>query len=379
MPLSDSDNSRDKDQQAMPSSPRVWLLLGHKAGDNAQVLALAEALGWPCESKHMVYRRTELVTNRMLGTSLAGIKKHDSSSLKPPWPDLVISAGRRNEPVARWIKKQASSPVRLVHFGRTWAPARCFDLIITTPQYKLPAGTNVLQNNLPLHHITADKIAAAKADWLPRLEHLPRPYIAVLVGGHSSAHSLTTEKAALLGRQAMELARKENGSLLITTSMRTPASVISALQAVIDMPNYFYHWQVDDSENPYIAYLALADKFIVTGDSVSMLAEACMTRKPVYIFPGSASTQVTGRSGISSLLSDIRGVQARVAISRIANRLAPRRMIRDIGVIHRQLLESGRAAWLGESFTGAPVIPPQDDLEQATARVRSLFDSANAD
>ena len=51
-------------------APRVWLLMGHKAGDNNQVLALAEALGWPFEIKKFTYRRYELLTNVFFGRTL---------------------------------------------------------------------------------------------------------------------------------------------------------------------------------------------------------------------------------------------------------------------------------------------------------------------
>ena len=87
--------------------PRTWALLGQKPGDNGQVLALAEALGWPFEIRRMAYRPTELITNRLLGVTLLGIDRGRSDPLEPPWPELVITAGRRNEPVARWIQREA--------------------------------------------------------------------------------------------------------------------------------------------------------------------------------------------------------------------------------------------------------------------------------
>src|SRR5215470_16228684 len=114
--------------------PLIWVLTGYKAGDNAQVLALAEALGWPLAVKSFRYRRTELLTNLMLGPTLAGTVPTGSSVLAPPWPDLVITAGRRNEPVARWIEAASGGTTRLVHLGRPWADPRHFDLVIATPQ-----------------------------------------------------------------------------------------------------------------------------------------------------------------------------------------------------------------------------------------------------
>ena len=97
--------------------PRTWVMMGHKAGDNSQILALAEALGWPFETKHLVYRPTELLTNLLAPLTLLGIVRGTSSPLAPPWPDLIISAGRRNEPPCRWIRARAAA----VGIGSAWS------------------------------------------------------------------------------------------------------------------------------------------------------------------------------------------------------------------------------------------------------------------
>ena len=131
--------------------PRVWCLLGHKAGDNTQVSALANALGWQWRPIHIHARPWELAAHLSLRVTLAGIDRRRSSELVPPWPDLVISAGRRNEPVARWIQSRSGGLTRLIHIGRPWAPLSTYDLIVTTPQYNLPALSNIQHNTLPLH------------------------------------------------------------------------------------------------------------------------------------------------------------------------------------------------------------------------------------
>jgi len=134
-------------------------MMGHKAGDNSQVLAMAEALGVPFEIKRFVYKPYELVTNLLCGPTLAGTVKSQCSSLEAPWPDLIISAGRRNEPICRWIQQQAKGQrVRLVHLGRPWAKIERFDLVVTTPQYRLPIRPNVLQNKTPLHRVTQERL-----------------------------------------------------------------------------------------------------------------------------------------------------------------------------------------------------------------------------
>ena len=90
----------------------IWVLAGPKAGDNAQMRALAAAVG-PFETRNLQFRSTELLTNLLLRTTLLGLRPRQSDELRPPWPNLVITAGRRNEPVARWIKQRSGQSTKL--------------------------------------------------------------------------------------------------------------------------------------------------------------------------------------------------------------------------------------------------------------------------
>jgi len=356
-------------------APPVWLLLGHKAGDNNQVIALAESLGIPYVGKHMRYRPTELITNVLLGPNLHGIQPACRAELRPPWPRLVITAGRRNEPVARWIQRQADHPVRLVHVGRPWARPERFDLVITTPQYRLAGFPNVLCFDLPLHRIRSDRLEQAAAQWSSRLAHLPRPRIAVLVGGESGGFHLDRRKARRLGRQADALASSLGGSLMITTSARTPGFVAEELESAIGSPMFLFDWHVGGGDNPYLAFLATADRFVVTGESMSMLTEACATRRPVYIFDMSDRVLESGGEQPSGWATRLGNALRYKAIThRLAQRFAPVRMRRDVGRLHRTLIETGRAVWLGQVFPDREP-PPLPDAGAATGRVLALLDS----
>jgi len=366
-------------------APRVWLLMGNKAGDNTQVLALAEGLGWPYEVKRFVYGKYEFVPNLLLGRTLKGIVREQSSPIEAPWPDLVISAGRRNEPIARWIKQQAPDRVRIVHVGRPWGRLDEFDLIVTTPQYRLPVRPNVLHNKTPLHRVTSDRLALDAARWQDRLAHLPRPFIAVIVGGSSNPYTYDDAAALRLARAASELAKQRGGSLLITTSARTLPSSIDVLEQNVDAPAYLYRWAKDAPDNPYFAFLGLASEIIVTGDSMSMLAEACSTRKPVYIFDlgeGEKAmrpeTAAAMRAAASAAAHD-KAPNRRFSWSKLGAflysqfmKVGPERFSRDIRIIHSYLVDSGRAVWLGDQFPLDRPRPPLDCLARAVARVRAL-------
>ena len=133
------------------SGPRsVWGLLGTRAGDNEQVQQLVRALGVPHELKRFVFNPLRHLPNRVLG---ARRRSAAGGPLSPPWPDLVVSAGKRSVPVARWIRAQSGGRTKLVHFGRPRAPLAWFDLVITTAQYGLPESSRVLRNCLPFQNM----------------------------------------------------------------------------------------------------------------------------------------------------------------------------------------------------------------------------------
>ncbi len=363
--------------------PTVWLMMGHRAGDNSQVLALAEALGWPYEIKRFLYKRTELLSNLLSGPTLAGVVKEGSSPLGAPWPDLIISAGRRNEPICRWIQQQAApgKRVRLVHCGRSWAKIERFDLIVTTPQYRLPQRPNVLHNATPLHRVTRERLDEAAAHWAPRLLDLPQPYVAVIIGGNSGPFTFDHAAARRLARQASKLANDLGGSLLVTTSARTPADKVDTFERCSSAPGALFRWSKDAAENPYFGFLGLADQTIVTGDSMSMLAEACATRKPVHIFDLGEGKYAMRQTAAGAAPAETpsrpwwKGWEKghlKSFIYRLGMRFGPQRMTRDIRIVHARLLEQGQAVWLGDPFPeGTP--PPVESVTRAVARVRALF------
>ncbi|WP_461482074.1 mitochondrial fission ELM1 family protein [Porticoccus sp.] len=352
------------------TTPRLWLINAYRAGELSQMRALAEALGWPWEEKQLVYRKGAFRTNLLRGSDLSGIDLSHSAPLNAPWPDLLISAGMRNEPVCRWIRNQSGGKTRIVHLGRPWADPEQFDLVITTPQYRLPLRPNVLQNTLPLHRINARLLRDTRAQWSGQLAQLPKPLIAVIVGGDSGPYALGIKAARRLARQACELAKAKGGSLLITTSARTRPAVSHCLKAIADTPMAFYQWRADDSNNPYLGYLAMADELIVTADSVSMLSEACATGKPLHMFDlGTGKYSMRGESDRSGGGNDF-------SLSALAYRALMRwgwqRLSRDITLIHRQLEQSGRVCWLGAA-TPAALDTDDSDRQRAVSRVRELM------
>lgn len=303
--------------------------------------------------------------------TLAGVDLAGSSPLEAPWPDLVLCSGRGAEAVAFWLKRQ-NPRLRIVFVGTPWSALRHFDLVITTPQYRLPQAPNVLHNLLPVHDVTPERIAAEAARWEGRLAQLPRPFTAVLVGGSSGPYLFTPTSAGRLGREASALAAAAGGSLLVTTSARTGEAATDALQAAITAPSFFYRWQADATDNPFHAFLGLASRIIVTADSISMLSEAVSTAKPVLLFDIEEGPQAMRRD-LDSRRIGARGRSLDATVFRLLINHAPPRYARDLRVVHRQLIAAGRAQWLGDPPSQAAPPPPEDGLARAVARIRGLF------
>ena len=362
-------NNSDKSRSP---APRIWVLAGRKAGDNTQLQALAEALGQPFETKCIRNRAFELLTNVVLGVTLAGVDRKHSDKLEPPWPDLVLTAGRRNEPVARWIRKQSGGRTRLVHVGRPWAPLECFDLIITTPQYELPDQPNVLTVDLPLHGLTREVLDQIYGEWIPRFSHLPEPRWVVLLGGDSGPFVFTAAKAQRLAAWLNERVGNTGGSVLVSNSARTPEEAYTAFLDTLKVPVHAHHWG-RGGENPYRGYLAVADQLVVTGESMSMLAEAVAAQRPLYIFdlsdtPADASVTVNRPWWLIP-----HNFRYKPLTHRLAMWLAPRRMRRDISRIQTSLVKAGTVAWAGQSAVAEVKAARGKGLDYAANGVRQVL------
>jgi mitochondrial fission protein ELM1 len=275
--------------------------------------------------------------------------------------------------VARWIQARAGGrqQVKLVHVGRPWAATELFDLIISTPQYALPLRPNILHNEAPMNRVSSTKLAAAAEQWRHRLEPWGRPWIAVMLGGHVGPYTFTPLAARHLAAQVSAMATSLGGSLLISSSARTPQGALNAFAQALDAPHFLYRWRADDPENPYLGLLALADRIVVTSDSMSMLVEAVATGKPVFIFDLGSSDRRS--DGALDWLPTRREL-----VFHLGRLFGPAQLARDVGAIHRAQVTAGRAVWLGQSWMLAGRTLPLEDTSRAAARVRELFKNQQA-
>lgn len=257
------------------SSLTCWIVGEGLAGTENQCIGVAEALGVKPIIKRIGLRQPWKSFSPALGFEQWW---SFSPTLYPPWPDLVIAAGRKAIAPTRFIKRAAAAYEGGDCFTVFLQDPKCsptdFDLV-ATPQHDALTGINVIQTVASPNRITPQKLTDAKnafSDLKPSKE----PRIAVLIGGNSKTHRMTKEVCTKMVQNLKQL----QGSLMVTTSRRTPKSLREFICKELSAPHN--HIWDEKGENPYFGYLAHADIVIVTSDSASMLSDACSTGKPVY-------------------------------------------------------------------------------------------------
>lgn len=319
---------KQADQSDSTDSTReVWALTSYRAGETSQILALATALA---DSLQTNWQKIDIDYRPCAGPAgLLRLTTLIGSATRPvgPWPRFLISASLRNEPICRWIRQASGGHTRLIFLGRTWAEVRHFDLVVATPQYRLDAAVNVLENPLTLHQVTMAALRQAERDFSSRYGHSDGLKVGVLLGGNSGPYRFDGAYAGRLASQLNEFAAGRRVCFLVSSSSRTPDGFLAQLKGHLQGQHDIHDWG-DPGENPYSGILAWSDAIVVTADSIAMVSEAVATGKRVLLSePSMAST-------IGSKLYH-------TAIS-----WGHKRWTRDVSLVHAELLRLDLAHWL---------------------------------
>jgi uncharacterized protein len=262
-------------------APLAWVLHDGKAGMRSQALGLAEATGFATIEKSLDIRRPWSLLPPQVWPWSLGTVVRGAVELGPPWPDLVIGCGRNSVVPALAIRRASRGSVVLAHVQDPRLRRSEFDLMVV-PEHDRLRGERVIVSCGAIHRVTPARLAA-KARRFPALAEMPRPIVAVLLGGSNKAYRLSLSRLGEIAEAVAGILRDTGGSALVTPSRRTGQGGQSLVRdRLAGQPAQVWDGTGD---NPYFAYLAFADAFLVTADSVSMISEAAATGKPVHILP----------------------------------------------------------------------------------------------
>lgn len=362
--------------------PRTWVILSDKQGDNGQVDTIVDALGWPVEHKYVHMLPQWVLGKPRYRPSLEHIDPALSDAIEPPWPDLILTVGRRPSMVALWIREQSGNRTRIVLVGKPSGHMLDFSLVVASAENQMPPMDNFQPTILPLMRISEADVAAQAQAWRDRFAPLKKPLIAMLVGGETNPFIMNRKVAEDLVATAHWVVDELGGTPYITTSRRTTAEVVEVLRAGLPPQAQFFEWSADASDNPYRALLGSADGFIVTGDSVSMMVEVIYLHKPLAIFPLPGGWLGSIDQLRRSLAHWLFRPRLETTADRLRHKLARGVFhidyfkvlcaTRDFRAFHQMLVDEGLAVWAGQPFRREAVELP-DDVGIVVRRIESLF------
>ncbi len=268
---------------------RAWIITDGKAGMEVQVAGVAQALETNFEVKRVHPSRLWRLLAPWGPIDPGERFGKDDSQFAPPWPDIALATGRLSIPALRAVRK-ASRETYTVILQNPRTGAGSADLI-AVPAHDTLTGGNVIHTLTAPHGFSQARLARLRAKLPKDIAALPASRVAVVLGGPNSIYTFTREDSAKLGSSLATMATL-GASFLITSSRRTPAH---ALEAVLEATQSAQRIVWDGAGvNPYETWLAHADMFVVTADSINMTGEACASGKPVYVFePHGGSAKFT--------------------------------------------------------------------------------------
>lgn len=264
----------------------AWIISDGKLGHEVQCLGVAAALGVEPILKHVaptgIYRLAApwgpVASSERFGQS--------GSAFAPRWPAIAFAAGRTTIPYIRALKRRAGDATFTVILLDPRVGAAAADLI-WVPEHDRLRGPNVITTLTSPHSFSPERLARLRAELPADIAALPRPRIAVLIGGPNRDYRYDPKDASRLATAISGLG--SGASLMITASRRTPPDLFEAvLSAARDFPRIVWSGAGD---NPYPSFLAAADAFLVTADSVNMTGEAAATGRPIHVFRPSGAAE----------------------------------------------------------------------------------------
>ncbi len=190
---------------------------------------------------------------------------------------IIISCGRKSVISSAALKKRFGKDIFNIHIQDPKVSLSHFDLIIS-PDHDSLKGENVLNTKGSIHYLTKKEIAS-NSKYL-QLGKEKKQIVAFIIGGPNKYYNFSEEQVHHMFNKIKTLFTPDKYKIIIIPSYRTPERVIKKAFNTFNF-NHLVIKQID--KKAYLSSLAISDYIIVTCDSTSMISEAAVTGKPVYM------------------------------------------------------------------------------------------------
>jgi len=193
--------------------------------------------------------------------------------------DVIISCGRKSVIPSIHLKKNSNKKVINIHIQNPKVNFKNFDFIVA-PEHDGITGENVINTKGAIHYLTKEEILTNKKYLDSFIKKDQRKIITLIIGGPTKYYDYSDENIEKIFNNLKTLVEKKEYQLVIIPSMRTPKSIIEKAKLFFGERHTVIE-SVD--KKAYLSALAISEYIVVTCDSSSMISEAALTGKPIYI------------------------------------------------------------------------------------------------
>ena len=240
----------------------------------SQVEGLAKAL-------NLEYFHEKIELNnfwKLIPPSLTPVKKYVFKNNIDKEFDIIISCGRKSVIPSIYLKKNSNKEIINIHIQNPKVSLNNFNYIIA-PEHDGISGKNVISSKGALHYLTIEEIEKSR-DYLQNKSNTKKDILTLILGGPTKYYNYSTQNIKSIFSNIKNLTEKNNLHLIVIPSNRTPLETVSLAKSEL-MKDTTIIETVD--KKAYLSALCLAKYIVVTCDSSSMISEAALTGKPVYV------------------------------------------------------------------------------------------------
>jgi mitochondrial fission protein ELM1 len=190
---------------------------------------------------------------------------------------VIISCGRKSVIPSIALKKRLGNEIFNIHIQDPKISFKHFDLIVS-PEHDNLKGENIINTTGAIHYLTKKEILD-NSQYLG-IENKRRELVAFIIGGPNKYYKYSEKQIHALFNKVKTLFTPDKFKIVVIPSYRTPENI---LKIAFNTFNVDHHVVKTIDKKAYLSALAISNYIVVTCDSTSMISEAAMTGKPVYI------------------------------------------------------------------------------------------------
>ncbi len=215
----------------------------------------------------------KLIPPKLTPISKLAFKNFDTNDF-----DIIISCGRKSVIPSIYLKKNSKKKVYNIHIQDPKVSLNHFDCVVA-PEHDGLSGENVLLSKGAIHYLTQEEINNNRNYLIEKLDK-DKSYLLLILGGPNKYYDYTDQNLTKIFHQVKKVLEDNKLQMIIIPSMRTPNNIINLAN------DYFgkEHLVIKNvDKKAYLSGLSLSKYIVVTCDSTSMISEAALTGKPIYI------------------------------------------------------------------------------------------------